>query len=61
MKLRNSSDETVRDFLTQQVAGPDETIEVDDELAHFYEDHPVWVELPDHKPSRAKTPDKDEA
>jgi len=47
MKLRNVTDQTVLDFLTQQVAGPDEVITVDDDLAEHYEGHTTWEVLPD--------------
>lgn len=56
-KFRNSSDDTVLDYLTQQVAEPDEVITVDDDIAVHYLDHPVWdcVEAP------AETEDESDA
>ena len=46
MRLQNTSDETVTDYLTQQQAAPDDCIEVDDSLRENYIDHPIWAELP---------------
>ncbi len=55
-RFRNKSDETVLDALTQQVAAPDDVIEVDDSIAAAYEDHPIWEPVPDVGASVPATP-----
>ena len=51
-RYRNTSADTVLDFLTQQVAEPDGVITVDDSLDENYENHPVWDAVPDTTKSR---------
>lgn len=46
-KFRNTSNDTVLDYVTQQVAEPDAVIEVEDDLAEHYEAHPYWEPVPD--------------
>ena len=48
--FRNITDDVVLDHLTQLVAGPDETIDVTDDIAECYRDHPGWAEVAEIKP-----------
>lgn len=54
LKYRNSSDDTVLDYVTQQVVEPDEILEVDADLAEHYEDHPVWEPVPNQSSKSSK-------
>ena len=54
--FRNTSDDTVLDHLTQLVAGPDETIDVTDDIAECYRDHPIWEEVAQITPTSPVAP-----
>lgn len=59
-KVRNMTNDTVVDFHTGRVAGPDEVITIPDEWAASYENHPVWrVESAPTSRKKADTPADD--
>lgn len=50
-EFRNTSDDTVIDYLTGKVVEPDQVIEVPDSIAGFYRfDHPVYTEVGGYVP-----------
>lgn len=50
-EFRNTSDDTVTDYLTGRVVEPDQVIEVPDSIADFYRfDHPVYTEVGGYVP-----------
>ena len=56
MKVRNTTDDELFDFISNQSVEPGAVITVPDEFAESYEDHPNYEPVPDVK-SSAKTKD----